>query len=142
MSNTIGHSLLHQTLLHPTVLEQQTKINSCSISGNSFFLPKSTANQAKSQIQKSPLSTKFHSKRTNVKTTKLPMGTQGPVSVVPRAVLASEPASEVIYASSGRHFRCVHETWRNHLFTLRFFMKSLDSVFFSMRQLKLQNTEA
>lgn len=93
MSNTIGHSLLHQTLLHPTVLEQQTKINSCNISGNSFFLPKSTANQAKSQIRKSPLSTKFRSN--NVKTTKLPMGTQGPVSVVPRAVLASEPTSEL-----------------------------------------------
>lgn len=104
MSNTIGHSLLHQTLLHPTVLEQQTKINSCNISGNSFFLPKSTANQAKSQIRKSPLSTKFRSN--NVKTTKLPMGTQGPVSVVPRAVLASEPTSEVIYASSAIFQMC------------------------------------
>lgn len=28
------------------------------------------------------------------------------------------------------YFRCVHETWRNHLFNLRFFM--IDSVFFIM----------
>ncbi|KAI3933019.1 hypothetical protein MKW92_033488 [Papaver armeniacum] len=80
MSNTLGNSLLHQSLYRFAVLEHQSK-TSCA---NSLF-------QASSAIHKKPLlSTCFRGNCLNVKKkSKIPKG------VVPHAVLATNPASEL-----------------------------------------------
>lgn len=94
MSSSIGHNLPHQSFLAPTALEHQTKINPCCISGrNNLFQA-----QAYSRLRKSPISTKFWGNTLNVGRVKLPMGTHRVGSVFPRAVLATDPASEVLYS--------------------------------------------
>lgn len=91
MSNSIGHNFLHQSLLAPTVLEHQSKINSPCIASNTLFQA-----QANSQLRKSPINTKFKgSSLTNVRKTKLVMGTNRAVSDFPTAVLATD--SEVFF---------------------------------------------
>ncbi|KAE9449924.1 hypothetical protein C3L33_18166, partial [Rhododendron williamsianum] len=91
MSGSIGHNLPHQRFLAPTALEHQTKINPCCISRrNNLFQA-----QAYSRSRKSPISTKFWGNTRNVGRVKLPMGTHRVGSVFPRAVLATDPASEM-----------------------------------------------
>ncbi|KAI3887334.1 hypothetical protein MKX03_002738 [Papaver bracteatum] len=86
MSNTLGNSLLHHSLYRFAVLEHQTK-TSCA---NSLF-------QASSAIHKKPLlSTSFCGNCLNVKKkSKIPKGARNMNSVVPHAVLATNPASEL-----------------------------------------------
>lgn len=91
MSNTIGHNLLHKSLLRHTLLEHQSKISCSGVSGNALFQA-----QSPTQIKKSPISTKFRGNRLNLRKTKLPMGTHHLVSVIPRAVLTTDTTSEVI----------------------------------------------
>ncbi|KAI8527034.1 hypothetical protein RHMOL_Rhmol12G0045200 [Rhododendron molle] len=89
MSNSTGHNFLHQSLLAPTVLEHQSKINSPSVPSNTLF-----QSQANSQLLKSPVSTKFKGNVLNVRKTKLAMGTNRAVSDFPQAVLAADSAYE------------------------------------------------
>ncbi|RVW43449.1 Alpha-glucan water dikinase, chloroplastic [Vitis vinifera] len=89
MSNTIGHNLLHKSLLRHTLLEHQSKISCSGVSGNALFQA-----QSPTQIKKSPISTKFRGNRLNLRKTKLPMGTHHLVSVIPRAVLTTDTTSE------------------------------------------------
>ncbi|KAF8390461.1 hypothetical protein HHK36_024987 [Tetracentron sinense] len=93
MSSTIGHSLLHQSLCCPNVLEYQNKIKSPGVSGNSLF--QAALNQAALQISKPLISTTFGNNSLNVRKTKLPKGTGRMASIVPRAVLTTNPASEL-----------------------------------------------
>ncbi|KAL7196896.1 hypothetical protein ACSBR1_036832 [Camellia fascicularis] len=88
MSNSIGHNLVHQSLLGPTVLEHQSKINSSCLAGNTLFHA-----QATSQVRKLPLSTEFRGRRLDVRKPKLLMGTPPPNSLFPRAVLTTGTAS-------------------------------------------------
>lgn len=90
MSNTIGHNLLHKSLLRHTLLEHQSKISCSGVSGNALFQA-----QSPTQIKKSPISTKFRGNRLNLRKTKLPMGTHHLVSVIPRAVLTTDTTSEL-----------------------------------------------
>ncbi|XP_026422390.1 alpha-glucan water dikinase, chloroplastic-like [Papaver somniferum] len=86
MSNTLGNSLLHQSLYRFAVLEHQSK-TSCA---NSLF-------QASSAIHKKTfLSTSFRGNCLNVKKkSKIPKGGRNMNYVVPHAVLATNPASEL-----------------------------------------------
>ncbi|KAL8035858.1 hypothetical protein ABFX02_12G123200 [Erythranthe guttata] len=91
MSNTIGNNLLHQSLLYPTVLEHQGRINSSTcIGGNTFFQA-----QATSLTQKSSISTEFLGNRLKVRRHKLKMGKccSSSRSRSTRAVLAADPSS-------------------------------------------------
>ncbi|KAL0385509.1 UNVERIFIED_CONTAM: Alpha-glucan water dikinase, chloroplastic [Sesamum radiatum] len=89
MSNTVGNNLLRQSLLSPTVLEHQSRINSSTcVRGNTFFQP-----QANSLIHKSPISTEFRGNRLTIQKNKLQMGKQRAVSRSTRAVLAANPSS-------------------------------------------------
>ncbi|KAL0421405.1 UNVERIFIED_CONTAM: Alpha-glucan water dikinase, chloroplastic [Sesamum latifolium] len=89
MSNTVGNNLLRQSLLSPTVLEHQSRINSSTcVRGNTFFQP-----QANSLIHKCPISTEFHGNRLTIQKNKLQMGKQRAVSRSIRAVLAANPSS-------------------------------------------------
>ncbi|KAL0336115.1 UNVERIFIED_CONTAM: Alpha-glucan water dikinase, chloroplastic [Sesamum radiatum] len=91
MSNTVGNNLLRQSLLSPTVLEHQSRINSSTcIRGNTFFQP-----QANSLIHKTPISTEFRGNRLTIQKNKLQMGKQRAVSRSTRAVLAAHPSSVV-----------------------------------------------
>lgn len=90
MSNSIGHKLLPQSFLAPTVLEHQSKTNPCCIAGGHTLFQA----QAYSQFRKCPLTTKFWGSTLNVGKGKLPMGTLRVGSVFPQAVLATDPASE------------------------------------------------
>ncbi|KAL6955590.1 alpha-glucan, water dikinase, partial [Sarracenia purpurea var. burkii] len=89
MSNSIGYNFIRQSLLAPTVLEHQSKINSSCTAGNSLFQA-----QATSQVRKSPITTEFRGSSLNMRKSKLPMETNRVVSVFPHAVLTTDPASE------------------------------------------------
>ncbi|KAL0364189.1 UNVERIFIED_CONTAM: Alpha-glucan water dikinase, chloroplastic [Sesamum angustifolium] len=92
MSNTVGNNLLRQSLLSPTVLEHQSRINSSTcIRGNTFFQP-----QANSLLHKTPISTEFRGNRLTIQKNKLQMGKQRAVSRSTRAVLAAHPSSVVL----------------------------------------------
>ncbi|KAK1552116.1 hypothetical protein Q3G72_010601 [Acer saccharum] len=91
MSNSIGHNLLHQSLLCSTVLEHQSKLNSSGIPANSLFQA-ATINQA---ARKSPISTKFYGANLKARKPKLAMGSRRSASITPRAVLAVDSTSEV-----------------------------------------------
>ncbi|XP_011086610.1 alpha-glucan water dikinase, chloroplastic [Sesamum indicum] len=89
MSNTVGNNLLRQSLLSPTVLEHQSRINSSTcVRGNTFFQP-----QANSLIHKSPISTEFRGNRLTMQKNKLQMGKQRAVLRSTQAVLAANPSS-------------------------------------------------
>ncbi|KAK6160209.1 hypothetical protein DH2020_003590 [Rehmannia glutinosa] len=89
MSNTIGNNLPHQSLLSPTVLENQSRRNSSTcIGGNTFFHP-----QANSLIHRSPISTEFHGNRLTLQKKKLQMGKQRAFSRSIQAVFAAELSS-------------------------------------------------
>ncbi|KAL0408586.1 UNVERIFIED_CONTAM: Alpha-glucan water dikinase, chloroplastic [Sesamum radiatum] len=92
MSNSIGNNFLHQSLLSPTVLEHQGRINSSSCAGgNTLFQP-----QANSLTNKSCLSTAFRGNRLRIQKNKLLMGKQRAVSRWPQAVLAADVSAEVV----------------------------------------------
>lgn len=95
MSNTLGHNILQQSLLRPPLLEPQRKLNSSGISANILFKAV-CGNQSAAHSRKLPLSRKFFGNNLSVQKSKLASGTRCPVTVVPRAVLAMDPASEVI----------------------------------------------
>lgn len=95
MSNTLGHNILQQSLLRPPLLEPQRKLNSSGIPANTLFQAV-CGNQSAAHSRKSPLSRKFFGNNLSVQKSKLASGTRCPVTVVPRAVLAMDPASEVI----------------------------------------------
>lgn len=95
MSNTVGHNLLQQSLLRPVVLEHQSKLHSSGTHPYSLYRPGSVTNSA-AQIGKSFLSKKFYGNSLNKQKARLTTGTGGQVKIVPQAVLAMDPASEVI----------------------------------------------
>lgn len=88
MSNSIGHNLLHST-----VLEHQSKFNSSGIPANSLYQVASV-NQAEG---KSSVSTKFYGTSLNVRKPCLAVDKCRPIRFIPCAVLAMNPASEVIF---------------------------------------------
>ncbi|KAL0372365.1 UNVERIFIED_CONTAM: Alpha-glucan water dikinase, chloroplastic [Sesamum calycinum] len=91
MSNSIGNNFLHQSLLSPTVLEHQGRINSSSCAGgNTLFQP-----HANSLTHKSCISTAFRGNRLRIQKNKLLMGKQRAVSRWPQAVLAADASAEV-----------------------------------------------
>ncbi|KAL4638999.1 hypothetical protein ACB092_03G186300 [Castanea dentata] len=94
MSNTLGHNILQQSLLRPPLLEPQRKLNSSGISANILFKAV-CGNQSAAHSRKLPLSRKFFGNNLSVQKSKLASGTRCPVTVVPRAVLAMDPASEL-----------------------------------------------
>jgi alpha-glucan,water dikinase len=96
MSNTLGHNILHQSLLRPPVVEPQSKLNSSGILANTLFQAAGW-NQSAAQTRKSPLLTKFCGNNLNVRKQKLGMGSRRPVKFIPRAVLTMDSASEVIF---------------------------------------------
>lgn len=97
MSNSLGQNLLHQSLLRPTVFEHQSKINSSSLALDSPDIAGNTSIQAKAtlQLRKSHLAIDFRGSRLNLRKSRLPMGTNRAISVFPRAVLATDPTSEL-----------------------------------------------
>lgn len=97
MSNSIGRDVLHQSLLCSTVFEHQSKRHSSGIPANSLFQAVSINQLAgASAARKSPLSTKFYGTSLNARP-KMAMGRHRPVLITPRAVLAVDSASEVIF---------------------------------------------
>ncbi|XP_058088674.1 alpha-glucan water dikinase, chloroplastic [Magnolia sinica] len=97
MSNTLGHGLIHRTLCQPTFLEHQSKIHSGIPCNSSFQVPAaSMSNQSACQMRISLVSTKFHGNTLNKAKAKVSRGRHSGVSIVPRAVLAADPASEVV----------------------------------------------
>ncbi|KAF5450262.1 hypothetical protein F2P56_030628 [Juglans regia] len=94
MSNILGNNILHQSLLRPPVVEPLSKLNSSGIPANTLFQAASW-NQAAAQTRKSPLSTKFLGNNLKVRKPNLAMGTHRPLKFNLRAVLATDPASEL-----------------------------------------------
>ncbi|XP_042496996.1 alpha-glucan water dikinase, chloroplastic-like isoform X2 [Macadamia integrifolia] len=93
MSNTVRHGLLHQSLCRPTSLEHQSKTSSPGVSINALFQA-SPAKQGTIQLSKTLICTKFRENNLKVPKTDIIKGRRM-VSVVPRAVLATDPASEL-----------------------------------------------
>lgn len=89
MSNSVSHSIFHQTLLCQTVAEYQSKVNSC---GNALFQPAS-AIKGSTQAKRFLLSTNFRGNRFCVRKRKQAMGRNN--QQIPCAVLTTNPASEV-----------------------------------------------
>ncbi|KAG6654998.1 alpha-glucan water dikinase, chloroplastic isoform X2 [Carya illinoinensis] len=94
MSNTLGNNILHQSLLRPPVVEPQSKLSSSGIPANTLFQAASW-NKVAAQTRKSPLSTKFLGNNLNVLKPNLAMGTRRPLKFNLRAVLATDPSSEL-----------------------------------------------
>ncbi|XP_010248573.1 PREDICTED: alpha-glucan water dikinase, chloroplastic isoform X2 [Nelumbo nucifera] len=90
MSNTIGQGLLNQYLCHPITLEHQSKSVCYGISANSLFQALSVSQKAL-QIRKR-LSTKF---RENSLSRTKSIVIKEKRSMVTRAVLTTDPASEI-----------------------------------------------
>ncbi|KDP26632.1 hypothetical protein JCGZ_17790 [Jatropha curcas] len=93
MNNTIGHKLLQQSLVRPPVLEHRSKLNSSGIPANYLF--QSAQGVAPPQIRRSPISSSFYGKSLKVRKSKLAVATR-PATVTPRAVLAMDPAAELV----------------------------------------------
>ncbi|XVE92371.1 hypothetical protein REPUB_Repub01dG0091600 [Reevesia pubescens] len=95
MSNSVGHNLIQQHFLRPTVLERQTKLqNSSGIPTTNSVCATASLNQPPVQPRKYQISTKFYANSLSKRKQKLAMGTQRPVSFIPQAVLAADPAFE------------------------------------------------
>ncbi|KAF7829333.1 alpha-glucan water dikinase, chloroplastic [Senna tora] len=94
MSNTVGRSIFHPTLLCPSVAEYQSKVNSSGILANNLFKAASV-NQGPAQTQNFLLSTKFRGNKLCVRKRKLAMGRHGRVAVIPHAVLTTDPTSQL-----------------------------------------------
>ena len=99
MSNGVSHSVFHQTLLCQTVAEYQSKVGSSGIPASTLFQALS-ANKGSTQPNKFLLSTNFRGRRLCVRKRTLAMGRNRHEAVVPRAVLTTNPASQVSYISS------------------------------------------
>ncbi|KAL0447150.1 UNVERIFIED_CONTAM: Alpha-glucan water dikinase, chloroplastic [Sesamum latifolium] len=91
MSNSIGNNFLHQSLLSPTVLEHQSRINSSSCAGGNTLFQL----QANSLTNKSCISTAFRGNRLRIQKNKLLMGKERAVLRWPQAVLAADASAEV-----------------------------------------------
>ncbi|XVF85026.1 hypothetical protein PTKIN_Ptkin17bG0085500 [Pterospermum kingtungense] len=91
MSNSVGHNLIQQHFLRPTVLEHQSKLKNSS--GNSFCAT-ACLNQSPAQPRKYKISTKFYGNTISEKKQKLAMERQRAAKFIPQAVLAAGPASE------------------------------------------------
>ncbi|GAB4829230.1 hypothetical protein Ancab_018896 [Ancistrocladus abbreviatus] len=93
MSNSIGHNILHGSLIGPSVFfEHQSKIYSCGGTCSSGI--PSLKVQATSQGRNLPISTNFYGKRLNLLKVKFPMMATRRFSFVARAVVATDPAAE------------------------------------------------
>lgn len=97
MSNTIGHGLLNQSPYHPTFPEHQNKSYSITPVNSLYHAtsPSFVSTKSAHQIQNLLVSTKFREKNFSTAKTKLPRGRRQKVSRIPRAVLATDPTSEV-----------------------------------------------
>lgn len=84
----MSHNLLQQSLL-------QSKINPSGIPANTLLQPK-CVHQVTARPRKSSISKKFCGN--NLQKPKLAMGSRRPVTVVPSAVLTTDPHSDVIFA--------------------------------------------
>ncbi|KAL5552841.1 hypothetical protein UlMin_040242 [Ulmus minor] len=87
MSNSVGHNLLNQSLL-------QSKLNSSGFPANTLQQA-ACVNQVSARNRKSPTLKKLSGNNLVVRRPKLAMGSRRPISVVPRAVLTTDTASEV-----------------------------------------------
>ncbi|RWR94050.1 alpha-glucan water dikinase, chloroplastic isoform X1 [Cinnamomum micranthum f. kanehirae] len=98
MSNTIGHGLLNQSPYHPTFHEHQNKSYSVTQVNSLYHAtsPSFVSTKSAHQIQNLLVSTKFREKNFfSTAKTKLPRGRRQKVSRIPRAVLATDPTSEL-----------------------------------------------
>ncbi|KAJ4974404.1 hypothetical protein NE237_007578 [Protea cynaroides] len=93
MSNTLHHGLLHQSPCRPTILEHQSKTNAPGVSINAL-LQAYPAKQGAVQLSKNLICTKFRENSLKVPKTEIIKGRRM-VSAVPRAVLTTDPASEL-----------------------------------------------
>lgn len=89
MSNTVTHSIFHQTLLCPTVAEYQSKVTSAVIPANTLYLDV-RVKQAPTQAWKFLLSKKFGGRKR-----RLAMERHQHAAINPHAVSTTAPASEV-----------------------------------------------
>ncbi|XP_015957126.1 alpha-glucan water dikinase, chloroplastic [Arachis duranensis] len=90
MSNSVSHSIFHQTLLCQAVSEYQSKAGS----SNSLFQAWS-ANKGSYPPKKLLLSTNFRGNRLCARKRKLAMGKLRHQAVIPRAVLTTNPSSQL-----------------------------------------------
>lgn len=97
MSNSVSQNLLQQSLLRPIGLEHQSKRNSSSIPANTLFqsVATKTANTRKSQ-----LSSKFLGKSLSLRSPNHTMGSGRGGADITRAVLTTDPASQVKFLLS------------------------------------------
>ncbi|EEF34459.1 alpha-glucan water dikinase, chloroplastic [Ricinus communis] len=94
MSNSISHNLLQQSLVrHSVVLEHRNKLNSSS---SSSAAASGIASLSAPQIRRSSISSSFYGNRLKISKSKLAIGTPRPATITPRAVLAMDPASELV----------------------------------------------
>lgn len=101
MSNSISQNILHQSLLRPTVFDNQSKFNPSGTHKNALFQA-AIANQVPAQHWKSPVSTKFLGNSLNVQKPRMATGTgRRRFPVNPHAVLTTDPASEVHFQLLG-----------------------------------------
>lgn len=94
MSNSVGHSLIHQRLLHPNVLENQSKLNSSATVGASLSI--STHCRSSLHQRKHQLFTKIYGDGFNKWRPKVNMSGKA-ARFIARAVLTTGAASEVIF---------------------------------------------
>lgn len=95
MSNSVGHNLIQQHFLRPTVLEHQSKLKNSSVVPTNSFCATASLNESPSQPRKYKISTKFYGNTISEKKQKSAMGSQRASKFIPQAVLAAGPASEV-----------------------------------------------
>ncbi|XWS22628.1 hypothetical protein CRYUN_Cryun29cG0052500 [Craigia yunnanensis] len=94
MSNSVGHNLIQQHFLRPTVLEHQSKLKYSSGVPTNSFCATASLNQSPAQPRKYKISTNFYGNSISERKQKLGMGSQRIVKFIPQAVLAADPASE------------------------------------------------
>ncbi|XP_043724760.1 alpha-glucan water dikinase, chloroplastic-like isoform X2 [Telopea speciosissima] len=93
MSDTLRHGLFHQSLCRSTILEHHSKTNSQGIFIKALF-PASPAKPGTVLLSKALIPTKYRENGLKVEKTNIIKGRRM-VSVVPRAVLTTGPASEL-----------------------------------------------
>lgn len=94
MSNSLGHNLLNRGLIRPVSFEHQNKLTSSCAPAVSVYQT-ATVNPALGKIGRSNLGTNLYGKGLRKAGRSLITETGRPVSFVPRAVLAMDPASQV-----------------------------------------------
>lgn len=116
MSNTIGNGFLNQALYHSTFPEHQNRSYSRT-TGNSLYRgtsPSFISTKSARHIRKLLVSTKFCEKNFSTAKTKLSQGRRQKFSTIPRAVLATDPASEVC------SFLCCNDSHCNSFLNVSF----------------------